>query len=103
MDCFVAPRSGTSRNDKRILNSQVGRVRDPPYCLSAVAVALGAGEAAEAPALVFGDDEAGTTRRAAATGMQAPFGEGEAVVVGEFFARGEVAAGDDPDVAADDF
>lgn len=68
-----------------------------------MAVPFGAGDAAEAPALILGDDEAGAARRAAAAGVQAPFGEGETVIVGELLVRGEVATGDDPDVATDDF
>jgi hypothetical protein len=49
--------------------------------------------------LVFVDDKADTTRRTAAAGMQAPFGVGETVIESEFFAGGDVAARDDPDVS----
>ena len=49
----------------------------------------------------FVNDEADAARRTATAGVQAPFGVGEAVVEGEFFAGDDVATGDDPDVTAD--
>ena len=47
------------------------------------------------------DDEAGAARGAAAARMQVPIAESETVVEGEFGARGDVAAGNDPDTTAD--
>ena len=65
--------------------------------------AFAARDATEPPALVFRDDEAGATARAAAARVQPPFAKRKAVVVGELLAGRDVAARDDPDPAAHDF
>lgn len=58
-------------------------------------------EAANAPALLFVDDETYTAWGTAAAGVKPPFGVRETVIEGELLASGDVAACDDPDPSAD--
>lgn len=63
-------------------------------------VAPSAENAADAPALLLVDDVADAAFGTAAAGVQTPFGVGETVIEGEFFAGSDFATGNDPDVSA---
>ena len=62
--------------------------------------ALGAGDAAQAPALRLGENETGALRRSAKARVVPPLLEIETVIEGELLAEGDVATRDDPDSAA---
>src|SRR3954468_5412952 len=72
----------------------------PSGTLREILSAFDEGDAPQAPALSFADDEAGAARRAATARVLTPLRERKTVVVRQLFARHDVPAGDDPDPAA---